>query len=221
GMGVLLIGFVLSFQPQYVYIAFGCLIGGFLLSQVGTYSAAIFSFQPRQHQRLERYLKGLDERYVLFNYIFPAAHVLLGPHGLMVLRLKDISGDVQYEDGRWKQKLSLLKVLAAFGSEGLRRPDREAADEAQLMQRYLEKRDPAVAENTPLTPVVVFLNPKANLTAENPPLPILRGKQIKTFLRDPERRRQLKTDDRKALLALLETELGSDIRVEEAGAEDD
>ena len=217
GMGVLIIGFVLSLQPQYVYLSFACLIGGFTLSQVGSYSAAIFSFQPRQHQRLEQFLKGLDERYVLFNYFFPAAHVLLGPHGLVVFRLKDQRGDIQYTGGRWKQRMTVGKVFAAFGSEGLRNPTRDAQDEAQMMRRYLEKRAPELAESTPIEPVVVFSNPKVNLTVEGPELPVLRGKQIKSFLRNPERRKGLRAEERKALQAFLESQVGEGVQALEAG----
>ena len=61
GLGVLAIGLFSSFKPEYTYISFGCLVLGFILSQVGTYNATRFSRSPRQHERLERVLKGLDD----------------------------------------------------------------------------------------------------------------------------------------------------------------
>ncbi|MGQ9584899.1 MAG: nuclease-related domain-containing protein [Anaerolineae bacterium] len=220
GMGVLLLGLVISFNPNYFYISFGCLILGFVLSQMGTYNAARFTRTPRQHERLERTLKGLDDRYALFNYLLPAAHVLLGPHGIIVFRLKDQSGEIQCTGERWKQKLTVGRVLTAFGSEGLGNPTRDVEDEAQTLQRFLEKHE-IPTENVPIRGVVLFLNPNAKLLLENPTVPVLTAKQVKQFLREPDRRRQFKATERKVLLARLEQLLGlaPSRAVEEEGEE--
>jgi hypothetical protein len=207
GMGVLLVGLVISFSPQYFYISFACLIVGFMLSQIGTYNAARFSRTPRQYERLERALKGLDNRYVLFNYVLPAAHVLLGPHGLMVFRLKDQTGEIQCTGDRWKQRFSVGRLLGAFAAEGLGNPARDVQDEVKLLQRHLDKLDADLAK-LPIEGVVVFLSPAAKLDVTEPTVPVVNAKQIKELVREPSRRRKVRAADRDALLALLKRGIG-------------
>lgn len=207
GLGVLLLGLIISFNPQYFYISFGCLIVGFFLSQLGTYNAARFSRSPRQHERLERALKGLDDRYVLFNYMMPASHVLLGPHGLMVFRLKDQPGEIECRGNRWKQKKTAMRILTAFGSEGLGNPTRDVEDEFRMLTRFLEKRNVPL-DGVPVEKVVLFLSPAARLTLEKPTVTVLTAKQLKPYLRDPERRKRFRATERKAFQARLEAALG-------------
>jgi len=208
GMAILLIGLLMSFNPQYIYISFG-----------GTYHAARFSRSPRQHERLEQALKGSDDRYVLFNYEFPTLHVLLGPHGLIVFRLKDKRGEIKYVGGRWKEERGLGRFFASFGSEGLGDPIRDAEDEVKNLERFLEKND-IPTDDIPIEGVVLFLNPDAKLEVENPAVPVLTVKQLKPFLRDPERRKRFKATERKELLPRLEEVLGL-VEYEELEEEDD
>jgi hypothetical protein len=207
GLGILFLGLLISFYERYFYISFACLIVGFLLSQMGTYNAARFTRSPSQHERLERALKGLDDRYVLFNYMLPAAHVLLGPHGLMVFRLKDQPGEIECHGNRWKQKKTALRVLSIFGPEGLGNPTQDVEDEFRMLVRFLEKRGIPL-DGVPVEKVVLFLSPAVKLTVEEPTVTVLTAKQLKPYLREPARRKQFRATERKAFQARLEAALG-------------
>lgn len=207
GLGVLFLGLLISFYQQYFYISFACLIVGFLMSQMGTANAALFTRSPRQHERLERALKGLDDRYVLFNYMLPAAHVLLGPHGLTVFRLKDQPGEVECHGNRWKQKKTALRLLSIFGPEGLGNPSQDVEDEFRMLARHLEKQGISL-DGVPVDKVVLFLSPAVKLTLEEPTVTVLTAKQLKTYLREPARRKQFRATERKAFQARLEAALG-------------
>lgn len=207
GLGILLLGLLISFYERYFYISFACLILGFLLSQMGTHNAAVFTRSPRQHERLERALKGLDDRYVLFNYMLPAAHVLLGPHGLMVFRLKDQAGEIECHGNRWKQKKTALRLLSLFGPEGLGNPTQDVEDEFRMLARFLEKRGISL-DGVPVERVVLFLSPAVQLTVEEPTVTVLTAKQLKPYLRDPARRKQFRATERRAFQTRLEAALG-------------
>lgn len=207
GLGILFVGLLISFYEQYFYLSFACLIVGFLLSQLGTHNAAIFTRSPRQHERLEQALKGLDDRYVLFNYMLPAAHVLLGPHGLMIFRLKDQPGEIECHGDRWKQRKTALRILNLFGPEGLGNPTRDVEDEFRMLARFLEKQGIPL-DGVPVEKVVLFLSPAVKLTLEEPTVTVLLAKQLKPYLREPARRKQFRATERKAFQARLEAALG-------------
>ncbi len=188
GLLVLLVSFILSIfwtsQATIIPLAMWvALVLGVGLSIIGGYYAERFE-GPRAHYRAVREaLKGLDDRYTLFQHVLPSPHVLLGPDGLTVLVVRSIPGEVRYEDGRWKwrQRWKFLRALA--GQEGLGVPEADVAYELRRMSRYLEKVLPGVS--VPMRGVVLFTHPDVRLDAEEAPVPALRARKFKDWLRGP------------------------------------
>jgi hypothetical protein len=200
---VLGIGMFISIaQPQLIVWAFGCLLAGLALSMVGIYYGNRFARVDRPDAALTKALKGLDDRYFLYHYRAPTAHLLVGPDACWVLSVQLQTGKVSAHGKRWKQSLGWKWLFAWMGQENMGNPARTAQMEADAVARLLQKQVPDV--DVPLTPVVVFTDPSAELDVAETPVPVIHVKQLKEWLRSADARAgKLSSSARKALLDLL------------------
>ncbi|PWH14639.1 MAG: hypothetical protein DDG60_07755 [Anaerolineae bacterium] len=184
---ILLGGMVASFiwqdNPNAVFLSFGALLFGFILSQIGIYFGNRFGRRPRVDERITTALKGLTKDYTLYHYLTPVNHLLVGPAGVWVIEPYYQRGTITYEKNRWRQKGGglLLGYLKIFGQESLGRPDLEVQTDLEALQSAFQK---ALGDNAPsLHAVLVFYDERAELQAENAPHPTLKIDQLKDFLR--------------------------------------
>ncbi len=206
GLLVLLVSFILSifWTRESALIPLGmwlALMIGVGLSIVGGHYAERFE-GPRAHYRSVREaLKGLDNRYTLYQHVLPSPHVLLGPDGLTVLVVRSIPGEVTYENGRWKwrQRFKFLRSLA--GQAGLGVPEAEVEYELRQMARYLSKILPDVS--VPMRGVVLFTHPDVKLEVKDPPVPTLLARKFKDWLRGPGAAKAMPVAVRRQLEAAL------------------
>jgi hypothetical protein len=209
GLGILILGLVASLYPQWLLVSLGCLLVGFVLSQVGIYNANRWVREPRADQTLDKILKGFDNRYHLYNYVLPASHVLLAPFGLCVMNPKHQGGKIRCEGEKWHHEAGWKRILRLFGQEGVGKPTREVRAEVAKLRRFLAQRlpDPVLSsvevDDVPIEGLVVFTNPQADLQTESPAVPVLDGKQLKLFLRNLSKERPIPGSQRKRLAEVL------------------
>ena len=160
----------------YVIAAF---FVGFTLTNIGTL------FNNRWGRRPDRgladALKGLDERYTLYNYRLGAPHVLAGPSGVVVLHPKYQVGPVVYDGKRWTNPGARRMIFGLFNPDPLGNPVAEVAGDVDTFNRFIKKKDPDF-QVVPQA-LIVFLNPHAELDAKDSPLPALHVKQLKEYVR--------------------------------------
>ncbi len=177
-------GMVVSFtMPEQVYIAFGALMVGFILSQFGIYFGNRFGRRPRVDERITAALKGLTKDYTLYHYLTPVNHLLVGPAGVWILEPYHQRGLITYEKNRWRQKGGglLLGYLKIFGQEGLGRPDLEVQADLDSLRNTLKK---SLGEDLPpLNASLLFYDPRAEIQVDDAPYPTLKLDQLKDFLR--------------------------------------
>lgn len=193
GLVVLLGGLVFSFLQRendaLYWVPLVTLLIGFLLSNVGIYYANRFVRSPRAHESIANALKGLsNDEYDLYNYYFPAPHVLLAPSGIYTFVTRFQSGEVVWNSRRKRidhKGASLFRSI--FGQEGMGDPFREALADKEGMENYLRQRL-NTDEIPPVHPVVLFIDPKADVE-EMPeaPVPVLTVKNLKQTLRNASR----------------------------------
>jgi len=177
-----------------------------LLSQVGIYHANRWVKQPRADQTLDKILKGFDDRYHLYNYVLGPPHVLLAPFGLCVIKPKDQGGKVRCQGEKWRHEAGRKRmILRLFGQEGLGNPTKEMRAEVEKLRRFLAQRLPD--NSVPIEGVVVLTNPQVDLETESPAVPVLDGKQLKSFLRDLSKERPIPGSQRKQLAEILAGEV--------------
>ncbi len=209
GLAVLVLGLAASLSPQWLLtstqwllVSFGCLFAGFVLSQIGLYHANRWVKEPRHDQTLVKVLKGFDDRYRLYNYVLPARHVLLTPFGLCVVNPKDQGGKVRCEGEKWRSEGGWKRMIFRFfGQEGLGNPSKEVRAEVEKLRRFLAER--LSDEEAPIEGVVVFTNPQVDLDTETPAVPVLDGKQFKSFLRNLSKERPIPGSQRRQLAEIL------------------
>ena len=187
GLLILLVAFIFSWIQVRSSVIMPLTLGaalvlGIFASFIGGYYLERFAGPTTAHHiGVRESLKGLDDRYVLFQYVLPVPHVLLGPRGLTVIVVRSQPGEIRYADGRWthRQRGKFFRELA--GQERLGRPEVEVEEQVERMRRHLEKRLPEV--EVPIEGVVLFINPEARVEAKDLPVPVFFRKKVKEWLR--------------------------------------
>lgn len=192
GLAVLTIGMVVNFSnPNLFELSLLCLVAGFGIASIGSYNVSRWVKPPRGDEVLDKSLKGLSNKYGLYNYLFPAPHVLQTPFGLYVLLTKKQEGEITYRaGGKWRQKSDVKRRLRVFfgGEQSVGNPFNELASEMEGMRKVLAHLLPG--EEVDLSGAVVFLHDDAKLEIEGSEIPVLRHKDIKKFLTDEQKKRQ-------------------------------
>ncbi len=184
GLGLLFVGLVISLtlkQAQFLWISFGCLLLGFLVSTIGTYNMNRWVREPRADQALAQGLKGFDDRYQLYNYFLPVPHVLLAPVGLYVLTAMGQDGVIRFEGDKVRRNFSLGRVFRFMADEGLGRPFGEGDAQVEALRKYLDGHD--VGQDVEIQNILVFYNPRAQLEIADPPRPVVDPKGMKKVIR--------------------------------------
>lgn len=184
GLGILVVGMILSLvvkDMSVIWISFGCLIVGLVISSIGTLNMNRWVRQPRADQALAQGLKGFDDRYRLYSYILPTPHVLLSPGGLFVLTAMGHDGTIRYDGTRFRRAWSPGRLLRLMADEGLGRPVEEVQREITALQQFLAAHE--VEQDIDIEGMIVFYNPRVQLEVVDPPLPIIEPKGIKKTIR--------------------------------------
>jgi hypothetical protein len=185
GLVVLAGGLVVSFtRPDQIALAWGSLLLGFILTQVGLYFGNRWGRKPRPDEVLDNSLKGLDDRYAIYHYNSPVAHLLLGPAGLWILLPYHQSGRITYEKNRWRQRGGgfLQAYMRLFAQESLGRPDLDVGTETDAMKKFFNKFLPEITPPA-INVALVMTSEKVDISVENPPNPIVQAKKLKDLIR--------------------------------------
>jgi hypothetical protein len=184
---ILGIGLYISFaKPELFFYSLGALALGFILSQVGMYFGNRWGRSPRPDEVIDRGLKGLGREYTIYHYVTPAAHLLAGPAGVWVILPYHQSGTIVYEKNRWKSRGGgfLQSYLRLFGQENMGKPEMEARSEVDATTKYLGRILPEGMETPPVSSLLLFTSPKAELQVKEAPIPAITPKDLKDFLRN-------------------------------------
>jgi len=202
GMMMLLIALVLSFNLRYIWLAYLLMLAGVVLLNWGVSSGNKWLRKPRIDQELAKALKGLDHGHRLYNYLLPAEHVLLSPAGLFVLKVKQQDGKISCRGEKWRRQFSLRRLLRALIEPPLGNPSKQARLETDKLRRFMTKHLPGV--DVPMQPVVVFINPKADLDVVEPVLPAMSLNALKAYLRSATQERMAPQETLQALANLFD-----------------
>jgi hypothetical protein len=181
GMLALLLGVALPiFIPsigQMIQLIF--ILAGITISMAGIYQANRWVRTPRPEEQLNKSLKGLDDKYVLYHYpsSLPCDHVLLTPEGVVNLETVNLAGFFIYRDGRWVERMTMGRALRSVVEERLGDPTRSAL----AVQRYLAEKLSALAgETITIKPLITFTHPGAELDLEpDGPVPVYMADKLK------------------------------------------
>ncbi|MBM4426463.1 MAG: hypothetical protein FJ031_04410 [Chloroflexi bacterium] len=193
---VLGVGMYISFtRPELFTISLICLAVGFIMTQVGMYMGTRYGRSPRPDERLDAGLKGLHSEFHMFHYTAPVSHLLVGPSGVWVILPFQQGGQIFFDKKRWRVRGGgfFQAYMRVFGQEGIGRPDLEAEGEPTSLKKFLVKN--LGESNVPeIKPILVFTNEKVELEAGESPIPAMKLKQLKEFMRQGAKSRALTSE---------------------------
>lgn len=201
-------GMFLSFRnptdPRMFTYSLAALAGGFLLTQIGIHMGNRWGRSPRPDESLDASLKGLPADYSIYHYMTPASHVLLGPSGIWVLLPYSQRGVITYSKKRWRvsQGGFLQAYMSLFGAAGIGRPDLEAEGDIYSVRRHLLK-SMSEEEIPPIQAALIFTNDAADIQTEDAPMPALKLKQVKDFMRQKAKEKLINSTQLAAVKAAL------------------
>ena len=203
---ILGLGMYISFtRPDLFIYSLVALLLGFTLTQVGMYMGNKFSRSPRPDEKLDAGLKGLQNEFVMYHYTTPVSHLLVGPAGVWVVMPYHQRGEVSFKKNRWRMSGGgfLQGYMRIFGQEGLGRPDLEIDNEIRSLKKYLLKHMEE-SEIPEINAIMIFTNDDVELDAEETPVPALKLKQLKEFIRQRAKEKKLSAETLNKLKAALE-----------------
>jgi hypothetical protein len=186
-------GMYISFsKPEWFIYSIVCLIVGYILTQIGMYMGNRWGRSPRPDEKIDAGLKGLHSDFNMYHYVAPASHLLVGPAGVWVLLPFHQRGKVEYDGKRWKLSGGgfIQSYMKIFGQESLGKPEAEANAEISAVQKFLEKN--LVGQQIPeVKALLIFTSDDLELEANDSPIPAMKLKQLKEFMRQASKNRTL------------------------------
>lgn len=172
---------------------------GVITSMVSVRMTNLWIREPRPERALREGLKGLSNKSVLYNYFhFPARHVLVCPQGVFAITTRFQEGVFTVEGDKWTTKGSALNGLFRFfRRDGIGNPSEDARAAAAHVQKLLT----TIAPGVEVQPLVVFIDPRTQVTIKDPTVPVLFADvkseiSLKNYLRDlPKGQRQTLTQE--------------------------
>jgi hypothetical protein len=202
---VLGVGMYISFTRTDLYIySIASLLIGFTLTQVGMFMGNRYGRSPRPDEKLDAGLKGLQNEFVIYHYRTPASHLLIGPAGVWILMPYHQRGQVVFKKNRWRMSGGgfMQSYMRIFGQESLGRPDIEIDSEIHALKKFLLK-NMEESEIPGINALMVFTSDEVEIDAGDSPLPVMKLKQVKDFMRQKAKERvlsQLKLENLKVIL---------------------
>jgi hypothetical protein len=201
GLVMVLGGLLASFTPWKV-ITVVLIVLGVVMYTIGNRGLEQATREPRLIQQLEEALKGFDDQYHLYNHLLPGDHVLATPHGLFVLVVKGVDGKIRCYKDKWVRAVTLRRVLRFFTEESLGNPTKDARQQAEKVQKYIEEHDPEL--QVEVQGLVVFANPEARLEITSPSVPVLPLRRLRRYIRRASQQREIAPETLAALTELLD-----------------
>ena len=141
----------------------------------------------------------------MYHYTTPVSHLLVGPAGVWVMKPYHQRGQVTFTKNRWRMSGGgfLQNYMRIFGQEGLGRPDIEIESDIHALKKHLSKTMDE-SEMPEINSLMVFTNDEVEIDAENPPIPAMKLKQVKEFMRQKAKEKKLPAETINKLKTTLE-----------------
>ena len=185
-LGLLSIGFIWTLrnaEPSKSLIGYLILIPAFLLVQISIYMTNRWGKSPRPDEVVISALKGLDNKYTLYNYTTGVPHLLVGPIGVWIINPYQHEGEISYnsEKKRYQQKGGSNFFSKYFAQEGLPNITKDVISLKKDCTKYFDKNSILVDKE----PVIVNLFYSDNVILVNNDAPEinLKSNKLKVFIR--------------------------------------
>lgn len=210
-----LIGFLLlastfwiALYDQFLLVAYGLLLVGFVIFNNGMQQIGKWNRPVRNDQIIDRALAKLGDKFTLIHFArvgkLVIEHLLVHGSGVVVFLPREIMGAVEVKGGRWRKRGGGLRRIFGMGGPQLGNPSLE-------LERAVQAVEITLAENgfdLPVDGATVFTDPRVDIHAEAPDWPVLLPAELAQFVRDLPAGEVMKPAERQRLVALLANDAG-------------
>ena len=197
-LGLLVIGIIWSVSnptSNQVTFSYIILIPAFILVQISIYMTNRWGRSPRPDEILEQSLKGLDDKYTLYNYTTGVPHMLVGPSGIHILKPYHHYGEIRYdsEKGKYIQEGGPGFISKIFAQESLPNISRENNLLIKDLEKYFKKLNVEPFEEPEI--INVFYSDKAYVNARRAPNTTIHAHKLKDSIRKNAKQKKLDQQD--------------------------
>lgn len=205
-LALLTIGFIWTLrnsEPSKSLIGYLILIPAYLLVQVSIFMANRWGKSPRPDEIVVQALKGLDDKYTLYNFTAGVPHLLVGPIGVWIINPYHHKGEISYnlEKNQYKQKGGANFILKQFAQEGLPNITREVSSLKRNLNKYFKEK----SIHIDIEPEVInlFYSDNIILLTNKAPEMNLKSNKLKIFIRNQVKKTRIPTNKIEKLRSLL------------------
>lgn len=202
-VGGLISNFMSINRPELFRLTLFLLALGFIFATISSYLVNRWVREPRADQVLEAILKKFGKEFVLFNYTSTPPHILTTPTRLYVIVVKQHDGQITVKGSRFSRKFTLRRLLRFFADEGMGAPVAEAQSYMEKLHKFLKSSLPEGEELPEIAPLIIFSNKDVELTVNDPVIPVIRSNELKTYLRDNDKVRNISAAQRHTLTEII------------------
>jgi hypothetical protein len=144
---------------------------GFICTIISVRMTNLWIRQPHPEDAIREGLKGVSKKSVFYNYYhFPARHVLIAPQGVFAMVTRFQEGKFRVEGDKWTSYGGFFgRIMHFFRRDDIGNPNAEALKAAAYVKSLLDKKTPGID----VQPLIIFVDPRANLEMINPTIPVL------------------------------------------------
>ena len=197
-LGILFVGLLLNaslaLSPLFWIVPCAILPLGLLATITSVRLTNEYVRLPHPEDALQAGLKNINRRSILYHYLPPANHVLVGPTGVYLLHVLFHSRPFTINGETWsdpKAKGPLAPLFMFLRQESIGKPFKDAELEAAKVQLVVDKALPDA--KIEVQPIIVMIGPKVAFEASRPQYPVVytdlrRRPHLKGLLRDEKKR---------------------------------
>jgi len=211
-MAVLILGFIVANtqlttvnpdEPNSTSLALSLILPwlvlpiGFICTILSVRMTNLWIRQPRPEIAIRDGLKGISKKSVLYNYYhFPARHVLIAPQGVFAMVTRFQEGRYKVEGDQWTTYGSFFsRFMRFFRRDDIGNPNEDARRAAAYVQSLVNKKTQGIE----VQPLIVFVDPRAQIDIINPTIPVLfadenKKPNLRDYMRDLAQKQQLEKE---------------------------
>lgn len=143
----------------------------FALTLLSVRMTNLWARDPRPEKAIADGLKGLSKKSVIYHYYhMPARHVLIAPQGVFAIVTRWHTGKYAVDGDDWQSHQGAFsRVMSFMRMDGIGNPTRDALRAAEHLKKELEP----IAPDVDVQPLILFVNPMAELEINDPTVPVL------------------------------------------------